>query len=110
MHRTPLVKNWYIEHRPPDQPVKVQVSYQKLLKCFILNKLKTCLEKAMMKKNLFHQLKVTKFFQTMCLDWVKAGLQVCRQGYNMLNLLIHHKVCNYCCSIFSRFTHLFYRI
>ena len=27
----PLVKNWYLEHVPPGQPVKVRVSYQKLL-------------------------------------------------------------------------------
>ena len=25
--------------------------------------------------------------------WVEADLQVCRQGCDMLNLLIHHKVC-----------------
>ena len=24
----PLVKNWYLEHCPPNQPVKVQVSWQ----------------------------------------------------------------------------------
>lgn len=30
----------------------------------------------------------TKFFQRTELDWVEIGLQVCRQGYNMLNLLI----------------------
>jgi len=47
----------------------------------------------MTKKNLFRQLKATKFFQMTKLDWVEAGLQVCRQGYNMLNLLIHRKVC-----------------
>lgn len=88
----PLVKNWYLEHCPPGQPVKVRVSYQKLLKCFVLNELKTRPEKAMTKKNLFRQLKATKFFQTTRLDWVEAGLQVCRQGYNMLNLLIHRKV------------------
>jgi hypothetical protein len=46
----------------------------------------------MAKKNLFRQLKATKFFQITRLDWVEAGLQVCRQGYNMLNLLIHRKV------------------
>ena len=46
----------------------------------------------MMMMNLFRQLKATKFFQTTKLDWVEAGLQVCRQGYNMLNLLIHRKV------------------
>ncbi|KAG6850059.1 hypothetical protein H0H93_001609, partial [Arthromyces matolae] len=91
----PLVKNWYLEHCPPNQPVKVRVSYQKLLKCFVLNELKTRPEKAMSKKNLFRQLKATKFFQTTKLDWVEAGLQVCRQGYNMLNLLIHRKNLNY---------------
>ncbi len=89
----PLVKNWYLEHCPPNQPVKVRVSYQKLLKCYVLNELKSRSEKAMTKKNLFRQLKSTKFFQTTKLDWVEAGLQVCRQGYNMLNLLIHRKVC-----------------
>jgi pre-mRNA-processing factor 8 len=69
----PLVKNWYLEHCPPNQPVKVQVSYQKLLKCYVLNKLKSRPEKAMTKKNLFRQLKATKFFQITTLDWVKAG-------------------------------------
>ncbi|KAG2125347.1 NUC071 domain-containing protein [Suillus clintonianus] len=91
----PLVKNWYLEHCPPNQPVKVRVSHQKLLKCFVLNELKSRPEKAMTKKNLFRQLKATKFFQTTKLDWVEAGLQVCRQGCNMLNLLIHRKNLNY---------------
>lgn len=27
----PLVKNWYMEHCPPGMPVKVRVSYQKLV-------------------------------------------------------------------------------
>jgi len=36
----PLVKSWYREHCPPGQPVKVRVSYQKLLKYFVLNALK----------------------------------------------------------------------
>jgi hypothetical protein len=34
-------------------------------------------------------------FQTTELDWVEADLQVCRQGFNMLNLLIHRKNLNY---------------
>jgi pre-mRNA-processing factor 8 len=88
----PLVKNWYLEHCPPNQPTKVRVSYQKLLKCYVLNELHSRPPKAMTKKSLFRQLKGTKFFQTTKLDWVEAGLQVCRQGYNMLNLLIHRKV------------------
>ncbi|KAJ4487085.1 NUC071 domain-containing protein [Lentinula edodes] len=91
----PLVKNWYLEHCPPNTAVKVHVSYQKLLKCYVLNELRTRPEKAMAKKSLFRQLKATKFFQTTKLDWVEAGLQVCRQGYNMLNLLIHRKNLNY---------------
>ncbi|KAF8757846.1 U5 snRNA binding [Rhizoctonia solani] len=91
----PLVKNWYLEHCPPGQVTKVRVSYQKLLKCYVLNELKHRPPKAMTKKSLFRQLKATKFFQTTKLDWVEAGLQVCRQGYNMLNLLIHRKNLNY---------------
>ncbi|CEI92409.1 Putative U5 snRNP complex subunit Spp42 [Rhizopus microsporus] len=91
----PLVKNWYLEHCPPNQPVKVRVSYQKLLKCYVLNALRHRAPKALNKKYLFRSLKSTKFFQTTQIDWVEAGLQVCRQGYNMLNLLIHRKNLNY---------------
>lgn len=36
----PLVKNWYREHCPANMPVKVRVSYQKLLKMTVLNSLK----------------------------------------------------------------------
>ncbi|ODN79735.1 pre-mRNA-processing-splicing factor 8 [Cryptococcus amylolentus CBS 6039] len=91
----PLVKNLYLEHCPGDQPVKIRVSYQKLLKVYVLNSLHHKPPKAMVKRNLFRSLKNTKFFQTTTLDWVEAGLQVCRQGYNMLNLLIHRKNLNY---------------
>lgn len=91
----PLVKVWYQEHCPADYPVKVRVSYQKLLKCYILNELHHRPPKALNKKFLFRAFKQTKFFQLTDLDWVEAGLQVCRQGYNMLNLLIHRKNLNY---------------
>lgn len=91
----PMMKNFYLEHCPPDQPVKVRVSYQKLLKVYVLNALHTRMPKAMAKRNLFRSLKNTKFFQSTTIDWVEAGLQVCRQGYNMLNLLIHRKNLNY---------------
>lgn len=91
----PLVNSWFQEHCPPGQPVKVRVSYQKLLKCWVLNHLHHRPPKALNKKYLFKSLKATKFFQTTELDWVEAGLQVCRQGYNMLNLLIHRKNLNY---------------
>lgn len=91
----PLVNGWFQEHCPPNQPVKVRVSYQKLLKCWVLNHLHSRPPKALNKKYLFKSLKSTKFFQSTELDWVEAGLQVCRQGYNMLNLLIHRKNLNY---------------
>lgn len=91
----PLVKSWYREHCPPGQPVKVRVSYQKLLKYFVLNALKHRHPKPQKKRYLFRSFKSTKFFQTTTIDWVEAGLQVCRQGYNMLNLLIHRKNLNY---------------
>lgn len=49
----------------------------------------------LLSRYLFRSFKATKFFQTTQLDWLEVGLQVCRQGYNMLNLLIHRKNLNY---------------
>mmetsp|Transcript_39303 Transcript_39303/g.60016 ORF Transcript_39303/g.60016 Transcript_39303/m.60016 type:complete len:517 (+) Transcript_39303:252-1802(+) len=91
----PLVSHWYKEHCPQGYPVKVRVSYQKLLKCWVLNCLHRQKPKPMKKRSLFKAFASTKFFQNTELDWVEAGLQVCRQGYNMLNLLIHRKNLNY---------------
>jgi len=91
----PLVKTWFQEHCPSNYPVKVRVSYQKLLKCYVLSRLHHRKPKALNKRYLFRAFKATKFFQSTELDWVEAGLQMCRQGYNMLNLLIHRKNLNY---------------
>ena len=91
----PLVKQWYLEHCPQGQPVKVRVSYQKLLKTYVLNELHKKEPKAQSKQHLLKTLKSTKFFQQTTIDWVEAGLQVCRQGFNMLNLLIHRKNLTY---------------
>ncbi|OAA38385.1 pre-mRNA processing splicing factor 8 [Metarhizium rileyi] len=92
----PLIKQWYLEHPPSDRPpVKVRVSYQKLLKNFVLNELHKKKPNAHNNQNLFRSLKQTKFFQQTTIDWVEAGLQVCRQGFNMLNLLIHRKNLTY---------------
>ncbi|KAI4134618.1 MAG: hypothetical protein LQ347_001371 [Umbilicaria vellea] len=91
----PLVKQWYLEHVPQGQPVKVRVSYQKLLKTYVLNELHKKKPKAQNKQNLMKSLRSTKFFQQTTIDWVEAGLQVCRQGFNMLNLLIHRKNLTY---------------
>ncbi|CXI49021.1 pre-mRNA-processing-splicing factor 8, putative [Plasmodium berghei] len=91
----PLVQQWFKEHISTNYPVKVRVSYQKLLKCWVLNHLHSKKPKSMKKKYLFKIFKSTKFFQCTEMDWVEIGLQVCRQGYNMLNLLIHRKNLNY---------------
>ena len=92
----PLIKQWYLEHPPSDRPpVKVRVSYQKLLKNYVLNELHKKKPKAQNNQNLLRSLKQTKFFQQTTIDWVEAGLQVCRQGFNMLNLLIHRKNLTY---------------
>jgi pre-mRNA-processing factor 8 len=92
----PLIKQWYLEHPPSDRPpVKVRVSYQKLLKNYVLNELHKKKPKAQNNQNLMRSLKQTKFFQQTTIDWVEAGLQVCRQGFNMLNLLIHRKNLTY---------------
>ena len=73
----------------------MRVSYQKLLKTYVMNQLHKKPPRQVKRKSLFKALKKTKFFQCTELDWVEAGLQVCRQGYNMLNLLIHRKNLNY---------------
>ncbi|SBT31059.1 pre-mRNA-processing-splicing factor 8, putative (PRPF8) [Plasmodium ovale wallikeri] len=91
----PLVQSWFKEHISTKYPVKVRVSYQKLLKCWVLNHLHSKRPRSMKKKYLFRIFKSTKFFQCTEMDWVEIGLQVCRQGYNMLNLLIHRKNLNY---------------
>eukprot|EP00887_Chlorella_sp_A99_P006813 scaffold2.g6813.t1 len=83
--------NKLIIRTPIRTEYKVRVSYQKLLKGFVLNQLHTRPPKSLKKRSLFKSLAATKFFQQTELDWVEAGLQ----GYNMLNLLIHRKHLNY---------------
>ena len=80
----PLINNWFYEHCPPNNPVKVRVSYQKLLKMYVLNRLHHRHPKNLKKKSLFKALKATKFFQSTELDWVEVGLQV-----SLINLLYH---------------------
>lgn len=91
----PLIKSWYQERCPAGMPVKVHVSYQKLLKIWVLNELHTRPNKTGMKRSLLQILADTQYFQTTQLDWVEAGLQVCRQGHNMLKLLLHKKQLTY---------------
>lgn len=91
-----LVKNWYLQHPPSDERVKVKISHQRLLKNYVLNELKK--EKSPSNEStpkLLKALKKTKFFEETTLDWVEAGVQVCKQGHNMLNLLIHKRGLTY---------------
>ena len=93
----PLIGHWVRDRvsRDLNYPTKVRVSYQKLLKAWVLNQLHSKPHKKKSKKALFKSLKGTKFFQCTELDWVEVGLQVCRQGHNMLNLLIQRKQLKY---------------
>lgn len=95
-----LVKSWYKQHPSKSNPQKVKVSYQKLLKTYVSNELKSNNKKRKQSKkignaSLLKTLKSTKYFQETTIDWVEAGLQVCRQGFNMLNLLIHRRGLTY---------------
>lgn len=92
-----IIKSWYKERPPPDAPRKVRISYQKLLKTHVANELKSTRTSAKRgrKIDLLSTLKDTKYFQETTIDWVEAGLQVCRQGHNMLNLLLHKRGLTY---------------
>ncbi|AMD21189.1 HEL091Wp [Eremothecium sinecaudum] len=90
-----LVKDWYLRGSDENLPIKVRVSYQKQLKNYVLNELKKSRPSKHKKIKLLKTLKNTKYFQQTTIDWVEAGLQICRQGFNMLNLLIHKKGLTY---------------
>ena len=52
-----LVKAWFKEHCPPNLPVKVRVSYQKLLKLWVLTELYKKRKKPSGWRNLFGALR-----------------------------------------------------
>ncbi|MCH0629904.1 hypothetical protein JNB11_08040 [Kocuria palustris] len=88
----PLVKHWYARRRPlPRAPVKVRISYQKLLKNVVINEHKRTTKSPSSHKSIISRLKQTRYFQQTEIDWLEAGLQVVQQGHNMLQLLIHRK-------------------
>lgn len=90
-----IVKSWYRQRPSRNSHIKTRVSHQKLLKNHVLNELHKPKRKNRNKTTLLKTLKSTKYFQQTSIDWVEAGLQVCRQGFNMLNLLIHKKGLTY---------------
>lgn len=85
----PLIRSWYHKRSPLNQRVKVRVSFQKLLKNHVLNRVHHRKQyKLRRKKTLFKILRASPYFYTTTLDWVEAGLQLIVQGFNMCNLLI----------------------
>lgn len=58
----PLVSHWFRERCPQGSAVKVRVSYQKLLKCWVLNSLHHKRPAAQKKRSLFKAFQGTKFF------------------------------------------------
>lgn len=91
----PLIKSWYLQHPDERYPIKTRVSHQKLLKTHVLNELKSKSAGSGKKIKLLKSFRNTKYFQQTTIDWVEAGLQLCRQGHNMLNLLIHRRGLTY---------------
>ena len=92
----PLLRPWYSQRAPYKQPVKVRVSYQKLLKQYVLNRVHHKKEYTVRrKKSILSTFKSTPYFHSTTLDWVEAGLQVIRQGFNMCNLLIQRHRLNF---------------
>lgn len=91
----PLISGWWKERCPTGYPVKTRVSYQKMLKSWVKNELHKKKPKSQKKRSLMRAFASTKFFQFTEMDWVEVGLNLCRQGFNMLMLLIHRKNLNY---------------
>ena len=87
----PLVSDWIKERCPKDLPIKTRVSHQKLIKHRVLNQLHHRPPPPVQKRRLLKEFNKTKYFESTEMDWVEAGLQVVRQGYNMLNLMIHKR-------------------
>ncbi|KAH9262815.1 hypothetical protein BASA82_000166 [Batrachochytrium salamandrivorans] len=117
-----LIEGWVFDRSEAGHqvPIKTRVSQQKLLKHWVKNELEgkrrrekreeqRLVDQAVgeeqehagsgggyfRRPTLFEALGKTQFFQQTTIDWVEAGLQVCRQGHNMLNLLIHRKQLTY---------------
>lgn len=63
-----IINHWFLERVPPGLPVKVRVSYQKLLKNYVLNELHKRRSSATIRRSLLRALRSTKFFRITFLD------------------------------------------
>jgi pre-mRNA-processing factor 8 len=62
------------ERCPKEFPVKVRVSYQRLMKQWVWNRLHKKPNKSRTKKKLVKEFLKTKYFQRTEMDWLEAGL------------------------------------
>ena len=98
----PLVNEWYFEKCPTGNPIKVRVSYQKLIKHRVKNYIKK--QKCRDRKHVRTRkapgqvprgMEHSKFFKSTRLDWVEAGLQLCTQAHDMLTLYLKRRNIDY---------------
>lgn len=92
----PLVKRLYTKRRPLIiMKPKTRRSYQRLLKQSVKNRMRSSkMRRAPSsgeQKDLIKLLASTKFFEFTKIDWLEAGMQLCHQGYQILQLLIHKR-------------------
>ncbi|KAG9389487.1 PROCN (NUC071) domain [Carpediemonas membranifera] len=85
-----LTAHWTLSKQTERLPKKVRRSYQRQLKKAVLNDVHTKSETPSDRSRL-KDLAASGMFMSTELDWVEAGLQICRQGYNALNLLVHKR-------------------
>jgi pre-mRNA-processing factor 8 len=96
-----LVKNWYIKTPIAlNQPQKIKLSYQKLLKQWILSQISNHRDKSYKKFTISNRDVIKRFgqqsmFQRTRIEWLEAAIQVLRQGHNMLTFIIKRKRVEY---------------
>lgn len=92
----PLVKRLYTKRRPLIvMKPKTRRSYQRLLKQSVKNRIRSSKMRRAPnsgdQKDLLKLLASTKFFESTKIDWLEAGMQLCHQGHQILQLLIHKR-------------------
>lgn len=90
-----LLKPLYTNRRPRRvMAPKTRRSYQRLLKettKMRIKKSKSHHSDAKTAVNVIKLLANTKYFERTSIDWLEAALQLCQQGYQILQLLIHKR-------------------
>jgi len=90
-----IEKTWYLEHCPINYPLKIRISYQQLLKHYVLRESKKKGLTSVKKVSVIKIFSESAFFHTTKMDWLEIGIIVCQQGFTMLNLMIHKRGLNF---------------